>query len=465
MSHIRTVKEAHEKQRAIYMNMCMADFISPGHRFRSRQLNSQRGSGSPKRAKKSRSQTDPSDSRPATTPRSQATGGEKQLGDEQARGTSMPGTPVEETCPPLPEHTATSKPEASLDREFVDLGFGDRPVVNTELEENDCEFREAGQPGSSLQEDEDVASFCRSLSNEQPQSDFSPTKDSDRSSAAATCDSSATTLRPHGLQSSFEPRGRSPSEQSKKGSMTSSRSPSPRNITEADHQRAFNRAVYLMRQSLDLSEFEGGGVVLLDTSANASSAHPVCRTREGDEGTPDAMAWTQGRPEGHSRQPSFATQHSSAAAYGGSMQERVVLAAASVTDGRKASNFGRADPTWAVTLTPPELQRMCKRHPRGKLYDLPDTVGTRLFDWDGRPIMSSLSTKLYELVLLRRQFPLAKQVIFVPMFHSNINRWTSCFAWTNSRYRVFSYDMDYLPVLSFCNAIRAERTLHEPDKG
>ncbi|KXT15869.1 hypothetical protein AC579_5526 [Pseudocercospora musae] len=37
-----------------------------------------------------------------------------------------------------------------------------------------------------------------------------------------------------------------------------------------------------------------------------------------------------------------------------------------------------------------------------------------------------------------------------------LNRWTSCFAWTNSRYRIFSYEMDYLPLLSFCNAIRAE---------
>lgn len=99
---------------------------------------------------------------------------------------------------------------------------------------------------------------------------------------------------------------------------------------------------------------------------------------------------------------------------------------------------------------------MCKKHPRGKLFNIPDNVGTSLFDWEGRSIIGRLSAKLYELVLMRRQFPHAKQVIFVPMFHANLNRWTSCFAFTNSRYRVLTYEMDYLPTLSFCNLIRAE---------
>lgn len=42
------------------------------------------------------------------------------------------------------------------------------------------------------------------------------------------------------------------------------------------------------------------------------------------------------------------------------------------------------------------------------------------------------------------------------MYHANFNRWTACFAYTTSPYRIFSYDADYLHTLAFCNAIRAE---------
>jgi signal transduction histidine kinase len=60
------------------------------------------------------------------------------------------------------------------------------------------------------------------------------------------------------------------------------------------------------------------------------------------------------------------------------------------------------------------------------------------------------------MMQLKRQFPMAKQVVFVPMFHANFNRWTACIAYTSSFYRVFSYSTDYLYTLAFCNAIRAE---------
>ncbi|KXT07107.1 hypothetical protein AC578_2442 [Pseudocercospora eumusae] len=405
MAHMRTVKEAHEKQRAISLNMCMADFICPDYRFRSRQQNPRQGSDSPQRgtSKYQRAQL-----------------------QREARG--------EESTPHVtPECTPTISPAVTP------LTDGNHP------EDFGQPVEEAAiKPGENRYPPDDPL---------QRAVDFSTPFDPMKQGSSTLSPNTSSKLSP-GSQ-----RGRSPSGQSTKGSTASSRSPLPRNITEADHQRVFDRATYLIRQSMCFSQFGGGGVVLLDTNANANSADPVLRRHEDDyeelgetlnvdrsETTADHRI-SADLPGPRSR------QHS---AHGGAMRERVVLAAASVTDGCTLKNFGRADPSWRVTLTPSELQRMCKRHPRGKLYDLPDHIGTSLFDWEGHPVTSRLSSKLYELVLLRRQFPHAKQVIFVPMFHANLNRWSSCLAWTNSRYRVFSYDMDYLPLLSFCNAIRAE---------
>lgn len=392
MVHMKTVKESHEKQRAIHMNMCMADFINPEHRFRSRRAHPPKHVNNPKRRAKSR--------RPSK----------------------------EESNMVVPTKVSDSGPPAGDDN--FEKADGYRSANNSPV----------------------------------PTPDLTPVATPTATVGAADDDDATEIMSLHSTPEKV--RGRSKQRDSRSERSTASsvspKAPEKADKTEADHQRTFDRATYLLRQSLDFSEIGGGGgVVLLDTNAFADSRDPPVR-RHSDE---SAQHGRQRRPNvgGFPTSSDLLTAEgklapfsSSNSAYSGSMQERVVLASASVTDGKNAKYFGRADPTWRVTLTPPELQRMCKRHPRGKLYDIPDSVGTSLFDYESRPITSRLSSKFFDLVLLRRQFPEAKQVIFIPMFHASLNRWTSCFAFTNSRYRIFSYEMDYLPLLSFSNAIKAE---------
>jgi hypothetical protein len=140
-----------------------------------------------------------------------------------------------------------------------------------------------------------------------------------------------------------------------------------------------------------------------------------------------------------------------------SVTERVVLAAASIVEPDQIpEQYGRADSTFKVTMTPFELVKMCTKWPRGTLFHIPDGTPTSQYDAEGHHISTALSKKAWYLAILRRQFLDAKQVIFVPMFHANLNRWTACFAYTSSRYRIFTYEAEYLHTLSFCNAIRAE---------
>lgn len=430
MAHMRTVKEAHEKQRAIYMNMCMADFISPDYRFRSRQLNPRRSSDSPQRRRGKGKQAQM---------QSEARADESTLHvtPDDTPGASAAGTPTIATPEATPTRTPIRSPTGSRKESAEDgiQGLTESPPEDLQQDELDnvdrTDFVESEGP-STEQDDPDgdhptdsgqpvAESTIRPDENRYPSDDFLQ-QTVDMSTSSNIVKQSPSTLSPDTINqlSPGPQRGRSPSRQSTKGSTTSSRSPPPRNITEADHQRAFDRATYLIRQSMSFSQFGGGGVVLLDTNANANSADPVLRRHEDDyEDLAEALnverldvAADHGISASH---PGPGSRQGSA--YSGAMKERVVLAAASVTDGRTPRNFGRADPSWRVTLAPPELQRMCKRHPRGKLYDLPDHIGTSLFDWEGRPVTGRLSSKLYELVLLRRQFPQAKQVIFVPMFH------------------------------------------------
>ncbi|KAM3422888.1 Hybrid signal transduction histidine kinase B [Cercospora zeina] len=385
MVHMKTVREAHEKQRAIYMNMCMADFISPEHRFRSRHMNPHEHLESPN-------------------------GRTNSLRTDSGAPLLLPRIATEDYSH-LPDNAGSPLSGPSTGRGQVDDA---RPREQTRSEAS----------GDIAELDDETTRDIGTCQNSPPPTPFLEVPPSVSNSS-----------RGRGL------RGEAKS-----------------NVTEADHQRTFDRAAYLLRQALDLPDSGGGGVVLLDTNALADSTDPVNRRVDSDcrnSGAPGARPTPSLVQSFGSRTPT--ADERSASAYSGNMQERVVLAAASVSDHNgPPQNFGRADPSFTITLAPPELQRMCRRHPRGKLYNIPEHVGTSLFDYEGRPVGGRLSSRLFELVLLRRQFPRAKQVIFVPMFHANLNRWTSCFAFTNSPYRVFSYDMDYLQMLSFTNAIKAE---------
>ncbi|KAI5368014.1 putative signal transduction response regulator, receiver domain, histidine kinase/HSP90-like ATPase [Septoria linicola] len=431
MVHMKTVKEAHEKQRAIHMNMCMADFISPDHRFRSRHVNhGQMTDSTSIRKKASRNNSACHENTSDFMALTSNTGQNRTMQNRSGQSTAS---------------------ESHLKS----------PAKTEQHKAHDAQAQDIFSPNEQHQRSQSH-SRVRDHSDDAEKPVSTPFEDPEECPGLATeteeCNQAeALQVPPTSHESSELSRDRTMPRDAR--SETSSTSPIRRKhlVTEVDHQRAFDRAAYLLRQSLDLSQFGGGGVVLLDTNASATSTDTDNKRNESGFDDLDAAVMSPSVGYGQSSGGRGSTSNRTNSTHSAALQESCVLAAASISEtGGPPQNYGRADPTWKVSLTPPELQRMCKRYPRGKLYEVPEHVGTSLFDFEGRAVSGRLSARLHELVLLRRQFPRAKQVIFVPMFHANLNRWTSCFAFTNSRYRVFSYEMDYLPMLSFTNAIKAE---------
>ncbi|KAK5128181.1 hypothetical protein LTR08_004085 [Meristemomyces frigidus] len=399
MIHLETIKEAHEKERAVNFSMCLADFISPKDRFR-------------RKAHMHSSHIRAPDNLSPT--RIVAKSGEVlTLGEEI--------TPSADT--PISPHG---------------------PANDHATEANESEMESACDPDTErgrshvARDEEDTPAGKPSLSP--------PNTERGQS---------------HVARDSQDAPANNPSQ-----------SPLKESVTDADHQRTFDRAVALMCHSLDLTL--GGGVVLLDTSAAANDKddnqlpsvqplkpenRPGQPQRQGDEALP---TFSQDEPGASASATPTADAAPRKGTSGLSMEAKVVLAAASIVEPNRAPLvYGRADSTFKVHLCPFELLAMCKNYGRGKLFSLPDSVPTTTYDADGRSVAHAMSAALWYLCLLRRQFPDAKQVIFVPMYHANMNRWTACLAYTTSRYRVLTYDTDYLHTLSFCNysteqAIRAE---------
>ena len=403
MVHMKTVKEAHEKQRAIHMNMCMADFINPEHRFRSRQMRPYRFD-SPHEA--------PSDGR--DKPR--ASNSLQHTKPPEPQTNSLPNPAPAPDLALAPQSAANawlSAPSRDLSRSPIPTPRSDSFISNEQHEYFDHDPITPLECPAETQEYEDT--LVPTPFEERDVSLDVNTDTESQYTVGATVPEPLSEIDPES-QSRPSPLSRGRSRQPISDSDVSTTSPRrPKNVTEADHQRTFDRAAYLLRQSLDLSQFGGGGVVLLDTNAGAESTNPMNKRHEADYG--DIHAMTE-RPGMGPQQKSTSKLDQAESAYSGAMQERVVLAAASVREtSAHPKNYGRADPSWKVTLSPPELQRMCQRHPRGKLYDLPESVGTTLFDYEGRTVAGRLSAKLYELVLLRRQFPNAKQVSSLGTVH------------------------------------------------
>ncbi|KXL42328.1 MAG: hypothetical protein FE78DRAFT_497147 [Acidomyces sp. 'richmondensis'] len=359
MVHLLTVKEAHEKRRAIKMQMCIADFINPRSRFH-RQAR-------------------------------------RRVSSERHRLVSNRG------------HSPSSKI----------ITDADGPDLSATMS-----IIDSAEEGARRESRDDIR------------------KDSKRGRRRSSSCSRETTM-----------------------SDRSSDSPFPEKLTDADHQKVFDRAVELIRQSLDLEL--GGGVVFLDTSSSkeVDFEHGTEHQRKPNYSVePDSVrrifegCTRNVADEQLSKYSPVTTRPSSTkrASSNNLLKEKVVLAAASlVSPGNHPITYGRADSTYKINISPPELLSLCRKYPRGKLYNVPEHTPSVLHDAYGHSISGALSTKFWYLTLLRRQFPDAKQVIFLPMFYANLNRWTAIFAYTSSPYRVFAYE-EYLHMLSFCNAIRAE---------
>jgi hypothetical protein len=247
---------------------------------------------------------------------------------------------------------------------------------------------------------------------------------------------------------------------------------SPDMATEADHQRAFDRAAHLLRQSLDLQL--GGGVVLLEATINGEGAgeapwqkNNATYTEQSSNIMPFLKRSESDDSEKNVSHVTTKTTFKNSSQY--VITERVILAGASISDGEgSTTSYGRIDSSYKVSMTPSELRKLCKKYPKGKLFTLlqhldENSAATmlssgirymiplkvRCLHITNSPLddsISSVSDTCMPSILTKnqRQFTSAKQIIFIPMFHANFSRWTACFAYTTSPYRVFSYDTDYV---------------------
>jgi signal transduction histidine kinase/CheY-like chemotaxis protein len=122
------------------------------------------------------------------------------------------------------------------------------------------------------------------------------------------------------------------------------------------------------------------------------------------------------------------------------------------------------DPSF-TPLANDEIERLIKRHPRGKLFNLdPEGVIASSSDGDEYPATYEVpkATKLtpskVEAGLLSKHFPGARQVIFLPLWDSSASRFSTFFAYTTSEFRTFSNNPDFLHCIAFCNCVMTEIT-------
>ena len=224
---------------------------------------------------------------------------------------------------------------------------------------------------------------------------------------------------------------------------------------------AFDRAANLLRRSLDLDL--GGGVTLFETNIAPTGALDMSFSRQNNTTYTEEGRDTIPFPRRYLSETDIApisgittAQVTNKPSAPGS-QERVVLAAASIVeqDGLPIA-YGRADSTYRIDFSSADLRALCQRFPKGKLLTLPEQLLIEEFAKVGCSPATAMSGVTQYEIMLKRQFPEARQVVFMPMFHANFNRWTACFAYTTSPYRIFTYNADYVHTLSFCNAIRTE---------
>ncbi|KAK4996724.1 hypothetical protein LTR66_003724 [Elasticomyces elasticus] len=218
------------------------------------------------------------------------------------------------------------------------------------------------------------------------------------------------------------------------------------------HRRTFERAADLLRKALSLEY--GGGVVFLDT-ATASVLKETCHSSsvleclDDEEATISRQGPTYGTPNEPSVSPEILGSIAAESTQHRNMQAAALLGE-SITEG--LDTHGNKS-----NMSPADLERLVKRHPRGRLYAIHEDVrgASGSSSEDSRSATRDVRRGA-EAKLLLRYFPAAKQVIFIPLWDPNYARWSACFAYTTSEYRTFSHEADFLFCVAFCNCIMAE---------
>lgn len=223
---------------------------------------------------------------------------------------------------------------------------------------------------------------------------------------------------------------------------------------EHAHKGTFSRAAHLLNDSMNLQSH--GGVCFLDTTTGLRSMIVQTGQRKTTEAESESDAKEPPRKDlgadGSSGEPQRLDDRADTKSAG------VISSSCS-----KASLLPRDDITVSDLFTPPAeqfLQSLLHYYPRGKVWIFDDEMSTseedemRALDSGGQR-RTRPSRKQIEKEALRKCFPNAYELIFVPLWDASISRWfAGCFCWSGNRN--YSIEAGLQFVTAFGNSIMAE---------
>lgn len=310
--------------------------------------------------------------------------------------------------------------------------------------------------------------LTRKSSSEQPLSQSSPTGRAEHSGASrGSSDDAVAAIKATRKKRSFRRSINEGDRQSTEGSSASDSEDIgvKTQVGENEYAATFERAADLLRESLTLED--GGGVVLLAPSM-AFQVYSTSDETSGEEAPQRRQPNSErrgSRPDPHVPPSGLwgTRKHSrSANAHDISNEPAQVLASswrASVSDSEPPKNekdIGQ--------LSSADVTKLVKRYPRGKLFlfggeDLisSSSSGDEQLSSSKYIKLSSKSSRASkaEAAMLVKQFPGARQIIFLPIWDSTTSNWCTCFAVNTSEFRYFRW-ADFLHGVAFGNCIMAE---------
>ncbi|KAF2143311.1 uncharacterized protein K452DRAFT_225560, partial [Aplosporella prunicola CBS 121167] len=234
-------------------------------------------------------------------------------------------------------------------------------------------------------------------------------------------------------------------------SSESESEPAESKVGADDRIETFQRAAELLRESLSLES--GGGVVFMNTCTALPSSNgrpPMPFERSSDHisaNSKEPLYSPGGRPTVYFEAGQFSE-----------------LLAFSEMRGENDESPASPRPSF-VPLSPSDLARLIRRHPRGKLYSFDDN-GVNFSGSSGDEVQSNGTFTVgsmrhgraskTESAILMRAFPNARQIIFLPLWDVTSSRWAACFAYNNDDYRSFSHNTEFLHAIAFCNCLMTE---------
>jgi hypothetical protein len=225
-----------------------------------------------------------------------------------------------------------------------------------------------------------------------------------------------------------------------------------------ENLNTFRRAAELLREALDVEE-GGGGVVFLDTMA-ARTKHRSSFNHVSSAGEASSSQ-ESGKEEPGWRVSVQPTQPKSGHLHAPHSRPAAILAQShSPQQGRP--DFSRPQ---FLPMSTAELSTLIKRHPRGKRFTFAHNGVLVASSSDEQsaaadsfevPKSKRTTASKTETDLLKRSFPTARQIVFLPLWDSTTSRWSACFGYNCCDFRNFSHNPEFLYCIAFSNCVITE---------